>query len=99
MEIVVCVAVEAVLECCGRIAQFAFAHDRELFQVQIPERFIANLVGNLEPKRSVAGWLPVAEFSDGIFNRVAHRIEIAAKGFHAPCGEIGALLAYACARA
>ena len=99
MGIVVCVAVEAVLEGSGWIAQLAFAHNRALLQVQLSKCLIANLVGDLEPERSVSGWLPVAKFSDGIFYRFAHRIEIAAKGFHSPCGEISALLAYACARA
>jgi hypothetical protein len=42
--------------------------------------------------------LPVAKFSDGIFHRFAHGIKVAAECFNAPCGEIGALLAYACVR-
>ena len=65
---------------------------------QIAECLVANLVGDLEPERSVAGCLPIAKFSDGIFYRFTYGIEIAAEGFHAPCGEIGALLAYARAR-
>ena len=84
MEIVVCVAVEAVLEGGGWIAQLAFAHNRYLLQVQIAECLIANLVGDLEPERTVTGCLPIAKFGDGIFYRFAHGIEVAAERLHTP---------------
>ena len=99
MGIVVCVTVEAVLEGGGWIAQLAFAHNRNLLKIQLSECLVANLVGDLEPERSVSGGLPVAELCNCIFHRFTYGIEIATEGFHTPCGEISALLAYACARA
>ena len=53
MEIVVCVAVEAVLEGGGWIAQLAFAHDCALLEVQVAEGFVADLVGDLQPNAPV----------------------------------------------
>ena len=47
------VAVEAVLEGGGRIAQLAFAHDCALLEVQVAEGFVADLVGDLQPNAPV----------------------------------------------
>ena len=50
LRLVAGVAVEAFLECCGRITQPAPAHDRELLKVKISKRITADRVGNLQPK-------------------------------------------------
>ena len=75
MGIVVCLTVEAVLEGGGWIAQLAFAHNRELFKVQIAKCLIANFVGDLEPNAAVVFRLAIAECLDSIFHGFAHRMK------------------------
>ena len=55
------VAVEAVLERGGGIAQLAFAHDCALLEIQVAEGLVANLVGDLQPDAPVVLRLALTE--------------------------------------
>ena len=81
------VAVEPVLERGGGIAQLAFAHDCALFEIQVAEGLVANLVGDFQPDAPVVLRLARTERRYGFVDRHADRIEIAAEGIRAPLGE------------
>ena len=78
------VAVEAVLEGGGGIAQLAFAHDCALFEIEVAEGLVANLVGDLQPDATIVFRLTHTERQYGFIDCHANGIEIAAERLCAP---------------